>query len=202
MLSSSGRQWAASQRVRGAYRAGGWDSLAPYRVRRKGGNREKASGRVAVVAGVCGASQKMFMHKIEGKWGADQATEMYEHLRRFLEKEYPGRKRWRLIEDNDPSGLQCKKAVLAKRRLGFLPLFLPKRSPDLSLMDYAVWDNIVGKLRSQEKKMEGKESRQKFLGRVARAIKGANKRFLKDSQQSMKRRLRAVIKARGGLFEE
>ena len=69
-------------------------------------------------------------------------------------------------------------------------------------MDYSAWGNIVGKLRPQEKEMEGKESRQKFLGRVTRAIKGTKKRFLKDSQQSMKRRLRAVIKARGGLFEE
>ena len=171
-------------------------------MKRKGKEREGASGRVPMIAAVCGPARKMFVHKFKGSWCAKEAETMYKNLKAFLSKNYPGRKRWLLVEDNDPSGLQTKRAKRAKAACGFTSIGLPKRSPDLSPMDYAVWDHIVSKMRAAEKRMRKKESRKAHIDRLVRTIKNVDKAFLKKTQRSMRRRLQQVLRATGGLIEE
>ena len=59
-----------------------------------------------------------------------------------LEKEYPGVAKKReaplLLEDNDPSGYKTKLGEAAKARNKIKVPKIPKRSPDLNVMDYNV----------------------------------------------------------------
>ena len=108
-----------------------------------------------------------------------------------------------MIEDNDPGGLATKAAKKVKKQLSMDPIGLPKRSPDLSPMDYAVWDHVVAKMRSHERRMGNrKETKAKYIDRLKRTIKTADKKFLSSVQCSMRRRLQQVYARNGGLIEE
>ena len=108
-----------------------------------------------------------------------------------------------MIEDNGPGGLATKAANKVKKQLRMDPIGLPKRSPDLSPIDYAVWDHVVTKMRSHERRMGNrKETKAKYEDRLKRTIKTADKAFLSGVQSSMRRRLEQVYCRKGGLIEE
>ncbi len=74
---------------------------------------------------------------------------MYEGpLAKALKEAYPARASYRILEDNDPSGYQCKVAKAAKEDNKKIVQFeIPKRSPDLNVMDYYMWAPIEKKFR-------------------------------------------------------
>ena len=81
---------------------------------------------------------------------------------------------------------------------------LPKRSPELNVLDYAVWAEVERRLRAQEKRWSyGKrETRAEFEGRLDRVAKALPSTFINDSIMDMKRRCERMFAAEGGLFEE
>ena len=81
---------------------------------------------------------------------------------------------------------------------------LPKRSPDLNVMDYSVWAEVERRLRVQEKRWpEDKcEKRVEFERRLDRVAKALPIRFIDKPIMSMKRRCQRLYAAEGGLFEE
>ena len=204
ILKASRRRWAASQTVRGIYRSKNSKSgLEPFRVKKKVKERQAVGGGIFVQAGICGPQRKMFWHVVKGKWGAQAATEMYGKLHTFLRASYPDRRKWIVIEDNDPSGFRSKMAIRKKKECNLVPIELPKRSPDLQPMDYAVWAGINKKMRESEKRMGAKvESKKAHLKRSEKSAKTLGGEYLKSIQRSMKRRLAQCLKANGGLFEE
>ena len=53
----------------------------------------------------------------EGPWNGDEAVRMYKGpMRRALERAYPDRSRFHILEDNDPSGFQSKKGLRRRTR--------------------------------------------------------------------------------------
>ena len=204
VLNAKHRRRAGPQRLRGIYRKGGTvESLASFRVRKKGKERQMVGGRLGIIGAICGPRQEVFIYEIKDTWSAAEAVKMYRELGTFLKKYYPKRRRWTLIEDNDPGGLATKAANKVKKQLSMDPIGLPKRSPDLSPMDYAVWDHVVAKMRSHERRMGiRKETKAKYIDRLKRTIKTADKKFLSGVQCSMRRRLQQVYARKGGLIEE
>ncbi len=59
-----------------------------------------------------------------------------------MEQEYPGRRSWSVLEDNDPAGLRSKARLVAKKEARINAFEIPKRSPDLNVCDFALWSEV------------------------------------------------------------
>ena len=81
---------------------------------------------------------------------------------------------------------------------------IPKRSPDLNVLDYAVWSNINKRMRQQEAKWPAtkRETRREYLDRLKKTAVNTSKPFLLKAVGDMKKRCGLLLKAKGGLFEE
>jgi hypothetical protein len=81
---------------------------------------------------------------VDGRWNATQAASMYEGpltaalARAYLEHAAKSRAKWIVLEDNDPAGYKSKRALAAKEAAGIVIDDLPKRSPDLNVLDYSL----------------------------------------------------------------
>ena len=77
-----------------------------------------------------------------------------------------------LLEHNDPTGFKSKMRVEAKAAAGIKVLEIPRRSPDLNVCDYALWEEINKWMRHQELKWpKGKrESRQAYVARLRQTL--------------------------------
>ena len=119
----------------------------------------------------------MLWHVVENTWCGTEAEAFYSGpLAKALAKEYPTKRTHRVLEDNDPTGYQSGKAKRAKAELPKLEVFcIPKRSPDLNVMDYYVWDAIERRLREAEFHMshDKRQSREEFIiRRLQKTAKG------------------------------
>ena len=56
-----------------------------------------------------------------------------------------------MLEDNDPSGYKCAKGMTAKAACNLRTDDLPKRSPDLNVLDHCLWHEINKRMREQER---------------------------------------------------
>ena len=66
VLNATHRRWAGSQRLRGIYRKGGTaESLASFRVRKKGKERQMVGGRLGLIGASRGLLQKLFIYEIK-----------------------------------------------------------------------------------------------------------------------------------------
>ena len=72
-----------------------------------------------VLAGV-GHGRVLVWEAIDGRnWNGDVAAEMYMGpIKAALRRAAPGKRKWRVLEDNDPSGFKCRKGVNAKATAG------------------------------------------------------------------------------------
>ncbi len=68
-----------------------------------------------------------------------------------LKAAYPGRKKFAVLEDNDPAGFSSKKGIAAKRTAGICIFKIPPRSPDLNVCNFALWKGVNKQMRNQEK---------------------------------------------------
>ena len=130
---------------------------------------------------------------------------MYKNvLAKALKKEYPGKKKFRALEDNDPTGNLSKKGIAAKVDCKIEVFEIPKRSPDLNVLDYAIWSKVETLMRAQEggwpdSKRETREQFEKRLDRTALTLDPA---FINKCILSLKERCKRLYDAKGGLFEE
>ena len=204
-LNATHRALAARQAIRGCYRPNcAAASLQAHRVKRARKMKAKLGGSIGVVGALCGPQRRIFLHVVPAaRWNGEAAVDFYVALASFLKKAYPrwGQRKWILMEDNDPGGLATRKARLAKKSLRMQSIGLPKRSPDLSPLDYAVWAAVESKMRDQEKSMRKTETKKDFAARLGRTMRGLDVEFLKNAMRGMRRRLHAVSSAKGGLFE-
>ena len=114
---------------------------------------------------------------LSGEWCGEAAAVAYRGpIKRALEAEYPGRRTYTILEDNDPSGFKSGPGRDAKRDAGIHVFEIPKRSPVLNVCDYFLWSAVNKRMRAQEKKFaEGKrETRHAFLRRLRRTAFGSS----------------------------
>ena len=109
-----------------------------------------------------------------------------------------------LVEDNDPSGNLSNKGIAAKKAARIVVFKIPKRSPDLNVLDYAIWARIERLMRLQERKFteSKREDREQFEERLDRTAKALPKAFVNNAIKNLKERFQRCYKAKGGLFEE
>ena len=119
-------------------------------------------------------------------------------------KAHLAKRRFTLLEDNDNAGNRSKEGRAAKSAGRMAILDIPKHSPDLNVMDFAVWAEAEKRMRRQERAWpeDKRETRQAFIKRLARTAKALPEDFINKSVSDFKRRCELLYKARGGLFEE
>ena len=120
-----------------------------------------------------------------------------------LQQEYPHRRRFTILEDNDPTGFKSKKAVKAKEEENLDVLEIPKRSPQLNVLDYYLWSSVNKRMRATEKNYpaDKTEKRTAFLRRLTRTAKSIPREEVLQAQQSMQERCGRLVDAEGGQIE-
>lgn len=200
-----GRDYAARRNVRGAYQKRGAQPKS-FLVKPKKEMKFPAKG-VTVTAAVINGRVRMWEY-VEGNWNAEKAAAMYKGpLVKAMQKGFPHRSgncKWTVLEDNDPAGYKARKALDAKREAGIVTDDLPRRSPDLNVLDYSLWHAINVKLRAQEAAFpkSKRESAEEYKKRLRATALRLPPTVVKAAVASMRRRVKLVKAQRGGLFKE
>ena len=102
------------------------------------------------------------------------------------------------------SGFKSSKGVAGKIAAKIHAFEIPRRSPDLNVLDYAIWKEINRRMRLQEQKWpRGKrEARGQYLTRLRRTALRLPKAFITKSIGDMHRRCKRLLAAKGGFIEE
>ena len=158
-----------------------------------------------MLAGV-GNGKVMLWHYMDSKkWCGKAAAEAYRGpVAAALSKEYPARKAWTVLEDNDPPGFRSKVGMAAKTEVGIHTFEIPKRSPAVNVLDFAAWSEVTRRMRAEEARMPAskKETRSDFLTRRRRTAMRLPAAFIDDSIRQMRLRCKRLQDAKGGHFEE
>ena len=75
---------------------------------------------------------------------------------RALRRNRGQKRKYRVLEDNDPAGYKCRKAVAAKKTLGIEALTFPRYSPDLNPLDFFLWKEVED--RMEKNRPRGRET--------------------------------------------
>ena len=166
---ANARGHAARAGVRGAYRTAGQGLEAPYVNKQSSRCKFNTGARgVMVLAGI-GHGKVLVWEAIDGQnWNGDVAADMYTGpIRTALAKACPRKRKWRVLEDNDPAGFKCRKGLVAKSASGTESFSIPPRSPSLNVCDYALWSEVSRRLRATEATWPAgkKESRKAYVAR-------------------------------------
>ena len=201
---AAAREYAARREVRGAYRAPSQGLDAAYVVIPKH-LKYNTGMKKATIAGGVGNGRVGLWHDIGKTWSGKVASDLYAGpIRTALRRAHPCKRSYQVLEDNDPTGFKSALGVRAKKAAKIKVLAIPKRSPDLSVMDYAVWKKITSTMRLQERrfKKSRKETRAQFLARLHRVAKSLPASFINKAIGNMKERCERLYKAKGHHFEE
>ena len=109
-----------------------------------------------------------------------------------------------IIEDNDPTGYKSRAGQEAKKSANIVVDSLPKRSPDLNVLDYSLWSEINRRMRAQERtfRKNRKETKEQFLQRLKQTALNLPTSLVKAAVGSMRRRCHAISNLQGDLFTE
>jgi len=198
------RAYAASREVRGTYRAPGDGLGEGYVVVPKHMRMSTGVRSVKIVGGV-GKGRVLLWHDVGKKWNGKVCAELYKGpILSSLRKAYPRKRTFEMLEDNDPTGFMSTAGVKAKKAAKINKFTIPKRSPDLSVLDYAIWKEVDRRMRFQERrfKKSRKETRAAFIGRLQRTAKGLPATFVNKAIGNMKERCERLFEAKGRHFEE
>ena len=201
---AAGRRLLAKRRVRGVYRTRA-KSLKSGHVKPDPKLRIQTGPKGILKMGGVGGGKVLVWQTVKGRWSGDTAAKMYKDVvKRSLSKRYLKRKFHTILEDNDPTGNQSKRGILAKRENKLRVFSIPPRSPDLNVLDYAVWSEVEKRMRRMERMFSPTkhETRSQFERRLDRTALSLPSTFINKSIANMRQRVQRLYKAKGGLFEE
>ena len=108
------RAYAARRTIRGAYRTKGQGLDKGYVAVPKSLRYNTGAKSVMIAAGV-GAGKTLLWEAVEGRWNGKAAADLYSGpMKKILAKTYPTKRRFTVLEDNDPSGFKSTKGEAAK----------------------------------------------------------------------------------------
>ena len=123
----------------------------------------------------------MWYHVPSSCWNGKAAAPMYKGaLLPSLQKACPSKRRFNILEDNDPSGFKSKKGLAAKAEAKLNVVEIPPRSPDLNV--YLERVNCRMRRHAREKWPKSKKwTRAQFAARLRRTAKNFSPAFSKAS---------------------
>ena len=137
----------------------------------------------------------VFVRFMSKTWNGRQAVKLYNALANRSDNR-------KIVEDNDPAGYQAICAQVAKRRLGFDVLRLPPRSPELQPLDFSLWSMVERRFVESNARILGTESRAKYLTRLRRTIERIPLNSIRNSIDSMDRRVKTLHSVKGDVFDD
>ena len=201
---AAGRRLLAKRTVRGVYRQRG-KAIRSGHVKPNPKMSLSLGGKGILKTGGVGGGKVLVWHTIEGRWCANSAEDLYTNVALpALQARCPQKRSFTILEDNDPTGNRSRKAIAAKRKAKMHLLEIPKRSPDLNVLDYAIWSEVERRMRLQERKWPAtkRETRAAFGMRLDRTASNLSAAFVDKAIADLRRRCQELFKAKGGLFEE
>lgn len=204
-LTGSSRVQAAQHQTHGAYRSPGQGLDGAY-VKPKKSAKVNTGAKSALIIAAVGAGRVMMWHDVpDGRWNGGAAASMYtKPLKTALLDTWGQKRKFTVLEDNDPTGFKSSKGARAKADAGIKAFIIPKRSPDLSVCDYAIWKEVNVRMRKHELKWPAgkRETRNAYLCRLRRTASKLPADFINKSIGDMKRRCQRLYNAAGGFIEE
>ena len=201
---SLGRKLLAKRRVRGAYRLKA-KSLKQGHVKPDPKLRIQTGTKGILKMGGVGGGKVLVWYTVAEQWSGAVAAAAYSRVvKPALVKQYPGRKSFTILEDNDPTGNCSTRGKNAKANAKLSVFTIPKRSPDLNVLDYAIWSEVERRMRKGERNMKTsrRETRAAFEKRLDRTALALPASFINKAVGNMRERTQRLYKAKGGLFEE
>ena len=119
-------------------------------------------------------------------------------------KVFPRSRAFKVLEDSDPTRFKSNKSFAAKRAAKITSFDIPKRSPDLNVLDYTIWKQVNNRMRRQEPKFpkSKRETRDAYIARLRRAAMSLPRSVVRRSIGNMKWRCEKIYRAKGGHIEE
>ena len=198
------RKHAAQETTRGKYRKRG-QGLGEGHTKPVSNTKFNTGAPGVKVLACVGNGKVLVWEYLEGPWGGRAADRAYRGLiAKALRSEYPGRRSFTILEDNDPSGFKSSIARTAKQEEGIVVFEIPKRSPCLNVCDYFLWSAVNRRMREQERgfALSKRETRAAYLKRLRRAALSLPPDVLGAAVGDMKRRCLRLQEADGGNIEE
>ena len=154
-----GRAYAAQRAVRGAFRTKGQGFSRGFVKPSKTLKQNFGGGRSIMVCAGVGGGRMLLWHEVKeapggrrSLWNGAEAAAVYKGpLLRGLQKAFPKKRKYLVLEDNDPAGFKSSKGVQAKDDAGISSFCLAPRSPDRNPLDYAIWAGINKKMREADR---------------------------------------------------
>ena len=159
---------------------------------------------VKIVAGVANG-KVLLWHDYGANWNGSVAAGVYSGpMKAALIQAWPKKNSHLVLEDNDPTGFKSGKGEEAKVAAKINVLELPRRSPDLNVLDYAIWKAVSTNMRRQERSFPSRkrETRNEYIARLRRTALRLPRTTIEKSIASMVRRCELLYRAKGRHFEE
>ena len=149
-----------------------------------------------VFAAIIGGRVRVW-HYLPKRWGGDVAEGVYRNVLAPALKRHRGEKRrYILLEDNDPTGFKASIAMAAKAAMKIQPIAFPTYSPDLNPLDYALWQEVENRMGRQQ--APAGETIGGFKARLSRTAKSIPTRVVTKMLASMRGRTQSVYACGGG----
>ena len=159
--------------------------------------RVNPGGKVDVCAGIIKGKIRLWHYLPKTNWCGKVAADTYKGPIAKALAQHAGRKRKYLVmEDNDPTGYKSNAAKKAKEEAGIHALEYPQHSPDLNPMDFYVWAEI--ERRMSKHRAPRNETQAQYKARLRRTAMNLPEAVVRKAVLSIKARAKAIVEAKGG----
>ena len=194
--SVKGRKFLNKLRVRGHLRTKGEGLDKGYTKPDKRKHHMNVGPNVRLFAAIVGDRVRVW-HYLDGTWSGKAAEGVYKNVLAVALKRYRGEKRrYDIIEDNDPTGFKSAIAVKAKKEVKIKPMEFPTYSPDLNPCDYSLWEEVENRMAAQ--KTPRGEDVDGFKRRLRRTALSIPAPVIRKMVADMKTRTHQVYERQGG----
>ena len=107
--------------------------------------RLPTGAKSVLISGGVGSGKVLVWHHIE--WCSSRDV-LQRWVAPALTKQFLGRRCCCILEDNDPTGNYSGRGLKAKEEMKLVPLCIPKRSSDLNVLGYAIWNEVASRMHT------------------------------------------------------
>ena len=152
--------------------------------------------KLKVMAGISRCRVVLWEY-FECNWTAQVAARMYRGpVKRALVRNFGKKKRYHIVEDNDPTGYKSKVAPDAKADMNIEAEAFPRYSPDLNPLDYFLWEEVQNRMSKTEPvKIESVGDFKRRLRKIAMSIPRA---VIRKGVLDLNKRVKACAANKGG----
>ena len=195
-LTVRGKAHVKRLRVRGHLRTKSEGLQKGFTKPDKKTHRQNTGGHVKLFAAIIGCRVRIW-HYLPRRWSGATAAAVYtDVLGPALRRLRGVKRRYSVLEDNDPTGFKSKKGVAAKQAAHIEPLAFPVYSPDLNPLDFSLWEEVKNRMASQPEPK--RESAQAYKARLRKTAMSIPEPVVRKMVEDMKPRAQSVYENNGG----